>query len=60
MARTLLLTVGMLASLFSVVSYGYYMANFEEPPKDNLLYRTGKFLDDMWFPLADYGAVRDQ
>lgn len=56
MAKTLLLTIGMFGSLFCMTSYAYYVVNLHEAPKDNLLYRTGKFLDDVWFPLADYAS----
>lgn len=47
MARTLLITLGAVASLFGSVSYWYYLSHDNE--KHNLMYETGKFLDDLWF-----------
>jgi hypothetical protein len=43
--------IGGLVSVFSVSSYMYFLVYEGSATKqDNLLYKTGSFLDDIWFP----------
>jgi hypothetical protein len=44
---TPLLLVFLALSLFTTVSYSYYI--LAEQPKDNLLYTWGSKLDEIWF-----------
>lgn len=50
MAKTLLITLGVIASGLTVVSYVYYTDKSEKgETKDNLLFNLGRFVDDLWF-----------
>lgn len=43
----LLILLGLL-SIFTVVSYGYYLSNMGEV-KENALFTWGSFIDTVWF-----------
>lgn len=50
MAKTLLLTLGMLGSGLTFISYVYYTDKIEKGrTEDNLLFNLGQFVDSLWF-----------
>ena len=56
MAETLLLTGGFIAALFVTVSYVYFLEKQGKQPSENILYRTGAFIEDLWF---NHGLDKD-